>query len=47
MFYYVIESLSERFGGTRDIAPVGDAGALPPAGAAAVPSAPHAPHEVD
>jgi hypothetical protein len=39
MFYYVIESLSERFGGKKPIAPV--------AGGAAAPVGAHAPRQHD
>jgi multidrug efflux pump len=42
MFYYVLETLSERFGGKKDARPMSDA---PPAGGAVPATAPHAPHE--
>jgi multidrug efflux pump len=46
MFYYVIESLSERFGGKKYDVPVGEAQALP--GGGGLPAgAPRAPHEHD
>jgi multidrug efflux pump len=46
MFYYVIESLSERFGGKKYDVPVGEAQALPSGGGLPA-GAPRAPHEHD
>ena len=43
MFYYVIESMSERFGGRKQ-APIGEASALASGGSVATAAA-HAPHE--
>jgi len=44
MFYYVIESLSERFGGKRYVVPAGESNAVPPAGQTPA-GAPRAPNE--
>ena len=44
MFYYVIESMSERFGGRKQAPAIGETDALASGGSVATAAA-HAPHE--